>query len=378
MVIDGGKQKTNNLPTDVLNSIRKLKTIIKIIEDNLFIPKEDIQREITMRLGNLQSIRKIFSLYYPIEGISLSNYIVQRKKTEAAKAIKNLDNPLSAEMKVREIANCSKEEFNRMLKNNPTFMEAFDVDSLFLHINYIYDFLYKFNEEGLIKSEINRTKIKISERNWDVGLKMIFSMREYVYFEEDKDMNKLISYDMFLQNYEWMEDYIKSTKDYDPLYVIDYYAKSQKEFEEDKHERMMDFILYYSEAVKLNIGELTFYLVDRSKFKEVMVDFILPTNLSQYRSIIYKTKLALKLLGKNDREWYTYAERFKNILDDDLEKAVFSYFFEIENEIEEEPDICTIKNIYQKCKKTNENLKKEAVNNAIKNLILKGLISLKP
>lgn len=43
--------KYNNIPTDVKNSLIKLKKIIDIIENNLHRPKDSILREITIDLN---------------------------------------------------------------------------------------------------------------------------------------------------------------------------------------------------------------------------------------------------------------------------------------------------------------------------------------
>lgn len=44
------ENESSNLPVDVVNSIKKLKLIIKTIEANLYIPKEDILREVMQLL----------------------------------------------------------------------------------------------------------------------------------------------------------------------------------------------------------------------------------------------------------------------------------------------------------------------------------------
>ena len=71
-----GNKKYNNLPKDVINSLTKMTTIIKITEENLFLPKDDILREINIKLGSLQRAMDVFNQYYPDKGINLSTYII--------------------------------------------------------------------------------------------------------------------------------------------------------------------------------------------------------------------------------------------------------------------------------------------------------------
>lgn len=82
-----GNKKYNNLPKDVINSLSKMITIIRITEENLFLPKDDILREINIKLGSLQRAMDVFNQYYPDKRVNLSTYIIQRKKTEAVKSI---------------------------------------------------------------------------------------------------------------------------------------------------------------------------------------------------------------------------------------------------------------------------------------------------
>ena len=80
-------KKYNNLPKDVINSLTKMTTIIKITEENLFLPKDDILREINIEIGSLQRAMDIFNQYCPDKRVNLSIYIIQRKKAEAVKSI---------------------------------------------------------------------------------------------------------------------------------------------------------------------------------------------------------------------------------------------------------------------------------------------------
>ena len=81
-------EEYNNLPRDVIKSLAKMEKIIKIIETNLFLPKDDILREINIEIGSTQKAMDIFSQYYPDKGVNLSIYIIQRKKTDSAKSNK--------------------------------------------------------------------------------------------------------------------------------------------------------------------------------------------------------------------------------------------------------------------------------------------------
>ncbi|KHS57829.1 MAG: hypothetical protein SOX50_07105 [Terrisporobacter othiniensis] len=80
-------KKYNNLPKDVINSLTKMITIISTIEENLFLPKDDILREINIKIDSLQRAMDVFNQYYPDKRVNLSTYIIQRKKTEAVKSI---------------------------------------------------------------------------------------------------------------------------------------------------------------------------------------------------------------------------------------------------------------------------------------------------
>ena len=61
--------KNNNIPTDVKNSLIKLKNLIKLIENNLYKPKDSILREIAIELDmSLEGDINLFSLYYPLDG----------------------------------------------------------------------------------------------------------------------------------------------------------------------------------------------------------------------------------------------------------------------------------------------------------------------
>lgn len=71
-----GNKKYNNLPKDVINSLTKMTTIIKITEEILFLPKDDILREINIKLGSLQRAMDVFNQYYPDKGVNLSTYII--------------------------------------------------------------------------------------------------------------------------------------------------------------------------------------------------------------------------------------------------------------------------------------------------------------
>ena len=80
-------KKYNNLPKDVINSLTKMITIIRTIEENLFLTKDDILIEINIEIGSLQRAMDVFNQYYPDKRVNLSIYIIQRKKTEAVKSI---------------------------------------------------------------------------------------------------------------------------------------------------------------------------------------------------------------------------------------------------------------------------------------------------
>ena len=365
-------EEYNNLPRDVIKSLAKMEKIIKIIETNLFLPKDDILREINIEIGSTQKAMDIFSQYYPDKGVNLSIYIIQRKKSEAQKAIKNLTNPTLINRKIYEITQMYKSNFNQSLKNNPLIIEAFDMKKVYENINNIYDTLYNLNNEKIIKTKISRTKILIEDRDWNVGLRMIFAMREYISFGNTKNMEKLIDYDMLLQEHEWMEYYIKNMKNYNVNTAFDHAISSWEEFYDNKQNRITEFLLYYKENKNFNMDEVTYYCVDRSYLKDVINNFSLPNNLHQYRTILSKSKLALRMMMKSDDYILSYVNHFKSIIDNHLEREVFSYLAERE---EQNLD-GHIKEIHQYLCKKYKNLSKNNIEEAMKNLLLKGFISL--
>lgn len=366
------KEKYNNLPKDIIKSLSKMEKIIKIIEKNLSSPKDDILREIIIEIGSTQRAMDIFNKYYPDKGVNLSIYITQRKKTETQKAIKNLTNPIEIDRKIYEITQMYKSNFNQSLKNNSQTIEAFDMKKVYENINDIYDTLYNLNDKEIIKTKICRTKVLVESRDWNVGLRMIFSMREYISFDNIKNMEKLIDYDMLLQEHEWMEYYIKNMKNYNINTAFEHTLNSREEFYNNKQNRIMEFLLYYKENKQFNIKEITYYCVDRSCFKDVINNFSLPENLCQYRTILSKSKLALRMMMKSDDYILSYVNRFKSMVDNDLERDVFSYLVE-----KEEKNLDGhIEDIHQYLCKKYKNLSKNHIEKAMKNLLLKGFISL--
>lgn len=366
------KEKYNNLPKDIIKSLSKMEKIIKIIEKNLSSPKDDILREIIIEIGSTQRAMDIFNKYYPDKGVNLSIYITQRKKTEAQKAIKNMTNPIEIDRKIYEITQMYKSNFNQSLKNNPQTIEAFDMKKVYENINDIYDTLYNLNDEEIIKTKICRTKVLVEGRDWNVGLRMIFSMREYISFDNTKNMEKLIDYDMLLQEHEWMEYYIKNMKNYNANTAFEHTLNSREEFYENRQNRIMEFLLYYKENKQFNIKEITYYCVDRSCFKDVINNFSLPDNLYEYRTILSKSKLALRMMMKSDDYILSYVNQFKSMVDNDLERDVFSYLVE-----KEEKNLDGhIEDIHKYLCKKYKNLSKNHIEKAMKNLLLKGFISL--
>lgn len=367
-----GNKKYNNLPKDVINSLSKMITIIRITEENLFLPKDDILREINIKLGSLQRAMDVFNQYYPDKRVNLSTYIIQRKKTEALKTVDTLTNQMLIDRKIYEITQMYRSNFNQSLKNNPQMIEAFDMEKVAENINTIYDNLYNLNNEEIIKTHICRTKILVESKDWNVGLRMIFSMREYVSFGDDKNMENLIAYDILLQEHEWMENYIKNKRDYNVMEAFEHTVNCNKELNANRENRIMEFLLYYKENKKFNMGELTYYCVDRSCFRDVMNTFSLPANLCEYRTILSKTKLSLRMMMKSDAQILTYVEEFKSMVDDDLERDVFSYLVEKEDAGLDG----SIKKIHQYLCKKYQSLSEKRIEEAMKNLLLKGFISL--
>ena len=167
--------KNNNIPTDVKNSLMKLKNLIKLIENNLYKPKDSILREIAIELDmSIEGARKLFSLYYPLDG-GLCKYILERKRCECVKLVMELDDDKLINRRIEEISNCSRAYFDRMLyrdygvrlkdlkKNKENFkinfIKEFDVDELEKSISKIYDYLYNLEDLGYV--DIKRTKVKL-------------------------------------------------------------------------------------------------------------------------------------------------------------------------------------------------------------------------
>lgn len=367
-----GNEKYNNLPKDVINSLTKMTTITTVIEENLFLPKDDILREINIKLGSLQRAMDVFNQYYPDKRVNLSTYIIQRKKTEALKAIDTLTNQMLIDRKIYDITQMYRSNFNQSLKNNPQLIEAFDMEKVAKNINDIYENLYNLNNQEIIKTRVQRTKVLVDKRDWNIGLRMIFSMREYVSFGDDKNMEKLIAYDVLLQEHEWMENYIKNMKDYNIALAFEHTVNCNKELDRNRENRIMEFLLYYKENKKFNMGELTYFCVDRSCFRDVVNMFSLPDDLCEYRTILSKTKLSLRMMMKSDAQILAYVQEFKSMVDDDLERDVFSYLVEKEDAGLDG----SIKKIHQDLYKKYQNLSQNHIEEAMKNLLLKGFISL--
>ncbi len=167
--------KNNNIPTDVKNSLIKLKNLINLIENNLYKPKDSILREIAIELDmSIEGARKLFSLYYPLDG-GLCKYILERKRCECINALIKLDDDKLINRRIEEISNCSRAYFDRMLykdygvkindlkKNKENFkinfIKEFDVDELEKSISKIYDYLYNLEDLGYV--DIKRTKVKL-------------------------------------------------------------------------------------------------------------------------------------------------------------------------------------------------------------------------
>ena len=113
-------------------------------------------------------------------------------------------------------------------------------------------------------------------------------------------------------------------------------------------------------------------MVNREKYKSKIKNFILPENLSEYRTICSKTKYALQLLGRNHCDFENSIKDFANMIEDDLQREVFIYMVDVE-------DRCVqgkVKNIYQKLKERKENLNEIEIEEAIKSLIIRGFVSL--
>lgn len=334
-------EKLNTLPKDVKNSLEKIETLLNIIECNVDKGKDYTIVELIEEFGSLERARKIFENYYFLDKIGLSKYILELRKSK--------------------------------LKNTLSHVPLIDIDIITSNIISIYDSLDKIYERGYAKIDINRTNIKITKRKSSF-LKEILSMREYISIEEYRDIKELINFNMFLENYEYMEEEIRKSKTYDPMYIMDLFVKRQNKFEDDeRYMRMAEFIICYDKYVKVNIKGLVYYTVDRSKYKSAIEKFILPENLNNYVSICSKTNCALKLLSRRYSDWYYYINQFKYMLGDNLERVIFAEITLIEETCMEK----TLKDIHQELSKNRKYLKKVHIENALKSLIIKGFVSLR-
>lgn len=72
-------KKYNNLPKDVINSLTKMITIISTIEENLFLTKDDILREINIEIDSLQRAIDVFNQYYPDKRVNLFIYNTEKE-----------------------------------------------------------------------------------------------------------------------------------------------------------------------------------------------------------------------------------------------------------------------------------------------------------
>ena len=161
-------------------------------------------------------------------------------------------------------------------------------------------------------------------------------------------------------------------KNYNVEDAFEHTVNCNNELDTNRKDRIMEFLLYYKENKKFNMVELTYYCVDRSCFKDVIDMFSLPTNLCEYRTILSKSKLALRMMMKSDEHILTYVKQFKSMVDDDLERDVFSYLVEKEDTNLDG----TLEKIHQYLCKKYQNLSEKHIEEAMKNLLLKGFISI--
>lgn len=336
-----GDKELSTLPKDVRNSLKKIERLLAIVEENYHKGKDYTIVELIGEFGTLERVRKIFDLYYFSDSIGISKYISEIRKSK--------------------------------LKNIAPSIPLINMDSINSNIISIYDNMKKLDENGYVKIDIKRTNINVTRRN-DKFLREILTMREYVYPEEVNDIEQLINYNLFLENYEYMDEQIRASSNYNPNFIMDSFVNRQNKFEHDeKHMRMAEFLICYDKYATFKIQDLVYYTVDRSKYKSEIEKFKLPDELNNYVSICKKTNYAVKLLSSKSICWYFYVDDFKRKIHNILEKETFLYIVEMEDQCMEK----TLKDIYQHLKERKKGLKKVHIENALKSLIIKGFVSLR-
>ena len=335
------KEQYDKLPKDVKNSLEKLKIIIEIINNNCIKGKDYTISKLLEKFNTLQAASKIFSKYYLIENISISRYILELRKVKLTKC--------------------------------QPIIPIIDIDEIISNVISIYHNLNELQENSYANIEIKRTNINISKRDDNRFLRMIFSMREYVCLDRRDSLQEMINFNFFLENYEFMDFEIRKTETYDALAVMNAYIDRQQNFDEnEKAIRSVDFSICYEDCNELFVNDIRYFMVNREKYKSKIKNFILPENLSEYRTICSKTKYALQLLGRDHCDFENSIREFENMIEDDLQREVFTYMVDVEDRCVQGKLI----NIYQNLKIKRENLNEIEIEEAIKSLIIKGFVSL--
>lgn len=168
--------KNYKIPKDIEDSLNKFKKIITIIENNICLPKEDIIREIILDLDiKLDGARKIFRMYNPLD-ISIVKYILERKRTKTIKAIRLYSNTDMIDIKIREICQCSRIYFDKMLYKDHKIrvnnlledkdlyiplVEKLDIVKIENNMINTIDYIYELEKSKIGKVDIRRTKVNI-------------------------------------------------------------------------------------------------------------------------------------------------------------------------------------------------------------------------
>ena len=335
------KEQFDKLPKDIKNSLEKLKMIIEIINNNYLKGKDYTIIRLLEEFNTLQAVSKIFSKYYLIENISISRYILELRKVKLTKCQPNIP--------------------------------IIDIDEIISNIISIYEILNGLEEDSYADIQIRRTNINISNKDSNKFLKMFFCMREYVYLDNRDDLEEVINFNFFLENYEFMDFEIRRNKNYDALTVMNAYIDRQQNFDEnEKAIRGVDFSICYEDCLEILVNGMRYFMVNREKYKSKIKDFILPEDLIEYRTICSKTKYTLQLLGRNHYDFENSIREFANMIEDDLQREVFIYMVDVEDRCVQGKLI----NIYQNLKIKRKNLNEIEIEEAIKSLIIRGFVSL--
>lgn len=174
----------NKISKDIQRSLNQLENILIIIEEKINLPKRDIIREISIKLGiDVDAANVIFKNYCIVEDGLISSYILYRKRSEVLKVIKDIEDTKLIDEEIIRICQCDREYFNRMLKEKygvgmfdiiksdnfeDYIVEPINVNDIRDNMHSVCSCIDKLNKGSFIDVSIKRTKIKVNNINWEV------------------------------------------------------------------------------------------------------------------------------------------------------------------------------------------------------------------